>query len=86
MAAGNQILLDEIVEKGSAEQILTHALRNGWHYHIENVIEVKQDYIICYNLRLLYFYHNRLSTYNFDVKVPWQDGIKMISKQKSTAS
>jgi len=69
--SGNLRLSEEL--SGSVESILEHGLSNLGLYHSNNVLYVdKEDVVRTENIRLLYFYHNRMSCYDLISNPRWQ--------------
>lgn len=58
---------------GSVESILKHGLANLGIYHINDVLFLdKEDNIKTNDIRLLYFYHNRMTCYDLISNPRWQ--------------
>jgi len=83
LADSGNVLLDDVVAHGTTESVIQHAWHHGWHYHMGEMLVRKDQKVYCKNIRLLYFYHNRLSTFELDSKVQWNEGTKILARQKS---
>ncbi len=61
--------VDELIEDG---------LKHLGLYHPQKVLKVKKDgALMSENFRLLYYYHNRLDSYQLEKSVKWEDLIKI---------
>jgi glycerol-3-phosphate O-acyltransferase len=57
---------------GNSDQIIKDGLSKVGIYHSSRVLEIiKDEVIIAKNLRLLYFYHNRLTHYKLEDECGW---------------
>lgn len=52
--------------------IIDHAVKNVGIYHVQRVIYIERDYIRTDNLKLLYYYHNKLRNYGMESEIDWQ--------------
>jgi len=79
LASMNEVKLSEEVQSHSAEEVLKDALKNINSYHFYSPLSIKKDVAICEDLKLLYFYHNRLYGYKLDriISVGRQQPIKL---------
>lgn len=68
-----KVLLSERLD-GKVSEIITDGIRNLGLYHPQKVLLAdKEGNVMSENFRLLYFYHNRLDTYDLEHAVKWED-------------
>ncbi|MEZ4911750.1 MAG: 1-acyl-sn-glycerol-3-phosphate acyltransferase [Saprospiraceae bacterium] len=41
-------------------------------YHFEKILKIKDNILICNNIQILYYYHNRLSNYDIEKQLGWE--------------
>ena len=41
-------------------------------YHFEKVLKIKDNTLICNNIQILYYYHNRLTNYEIEKQLGWE--------------
>ncbi|HMU05638.1 MAG TPA: hypothetical protein PJ990_18520, partial [Saprospiraceae bacterium] len=69
-AQGEVTLSDE--NWNDTQEIISEGLRKLGIYHAVRVLEKKEDdKIVCADLKLLYFYHNRLINYDLETAMGW---------------
>ena len=69
-AQGDVTLSDENWD--DTQEIINEGLRKLGIYHAVRVLEKKEDdKIVCADLKLLYFYHNRLINYDLETAMGW---------------
>ena len=69
-AQGEVTLSDENWD--DTQEIINEGLRKLGIYHAVRVLEKKEDdKIVCADLKLLYFYHNRLINYDLETAMGW---------------
>ncbi len=69
-AQGDVTLSDENWD--DTQEIISEGLRKLGIYHAVRVLEKKEDdKIVCADLKLLYFYHNRLINYDLETAMGW---------------
>ncbi|MDF1696235.1 MAG: 1-acyl-sn-glycerol-3-phosphate acyltransferase [Saprospiraceae bacterium] len=62
----------------SPEELIEDGVKHLGLYHPQKVLKVKKDgALMSENFRLLYFYHNRLDSYQLEQTVKWEDLIKI---------
>ncbi|MEM9548313.1 MAG: 1-acyl-sn-glycerol-3-phosphate acyltransferase [Bacteroidota bacterium] len=62
----------------SPEELIEDGLKHLGIYHPQKVLKVKKDgSLMSENFRLLYYYHNRLDSYQLEKSVKWGDLIKI---------
>lgn len=67
MEEGGKLILAPHLHR-STEEIIRHGLRNLGLYHTKKVLSPdKEGNIFCSDMKLLFFYHNRLEGYNLEV-------------------
>ncbi len=60
------------------EELIADGLKHLGLYHPQKVLKVKKDgSLMSENFRLLYYYHNRLDSYQLEKSVKWEDLIKI---------
>lgn len=65
----------------SATELLRNGLENLGIYHTEKPLMLNKDGdIISSNFRVLYFYHNRLSSYHLERSVNWKNEVSELMK------
>ncbi len=70
-AKGDVMLSDEAWD--NSDTLIKEGLSKIGTYHSSRVIEKSTDgKIICKNIKLLYFYHNRMTNYNFEESLGWE--------------
>jgi len=66
ISAQGQVKLSEIVQSSTAAQVLADAVKHINSYHFYVPLYIKDGKMKSENLKLLYFYHNRLFGYKLD--------------------
>ncbi len=60
------------------EELIVDGLKHLGLYHPQKVLKVKKDgALMSENFRLLYYYHNRLDSYQLEKSVKWEELIKI---------
>jgi len=60
------------------EELIEDGLKHLGLYHPQKVLKLKKDgALMSENFRLLYYYHNRLDSYQLEKSVKWEDLIKI---------
>lgn len=60
------------------EELIEDGLKHLGLYHPQKVLKVRKDgVLISENFRLLYYYHNRLDSYQLEQSVKWEDLIEI---------
>jgi glycerol-3-phosphate O-acyltransferase len=60
------------------EEIISDGVKHLGLYHPQKVLKFKKNgALMSENFRLLYFYHNRLDSYQLEQTVKWEDLIKI---------
>jgi glycerol-3-phosphate O-acyltransferase len=60
------------------EELIADGLKHLGLYHPQKVLKVRKDGVLMSeNFRLLYYYHNRLDSYQLEKSVKWEDLIKI---------
>lgn len=72
MEKAGDLRLSPLVESGSVEEIYADGLSNLGLYHSQKVLYEKGDMLTTDNIRLLYFYHNRMACYDLISDPRWQ--------------
>ncbi len=76
MEQQGKVKLSETLNKGQ-EEIIEDGIRNLGLYHPQKVLKKNKDgKYVSENFRLLYFYHNRLDSYDLQDTVKWDDLVK----------
>lgn len=58
---------------GTPEDLLLHGISRLGTFHLKKPLRFdKQERIVSESFKLLYFYHNRLKTYNFERVIKWE--------------
>lgn len=71
MEANREILLSKTIRE-SVDLIIEEGVSRVGNYHAQKPLKFnKQGNIISENFKLLYYYHNRLDTFNLNKKVNW---------------
>ena len=62
----------------STEKLIEDGIKHLCLYHPQKVLKLKKDGVyISENFRLLYYYHNRLDSYQLEKTIKWEDLIKI---------
>ncbi len=70
-AEGNIQLSDQIY--WSPEELVRHGIKHLGAYHVDKPLHFnKAGEIVSHSFKLLFFYHNRLSTYGFENQIEWR--------------
>ncbi len=78
MEQKNQLMLSPAV-KASFNECITDGLKNIGIYHPRKVLTFNDnDLLVSEDMRLLYYYHNRLDSYGLEKLIPWE---KFLQKQ-----
>lgn len=65
-----KIRLDSEIYK-DVDEVIAHGINTLGSYHYPRVLKLKGDTILCNDLKLLYFYHNRLVGYDVERRINW---------------
>lgn len=66
LSSSGQVKLSDEVRSLSAEEVLNDGIQHINSYHFHHPIKIKKGAVHSENLKLLYFYHNRLYGYKLD--------------------
>lgn len=62
----DKISMDPVMKVESSQSIMNDALRNFNRYYAERLLIEKDDKIILNDIKVIYYYHNRLKGYNLE--------------------
>ena len=79
MEVNGGIKLNEMVRSRSVEEVVKDGIEQLRGYHSRLPLLRKKDIITCEDLKLLYYYHNRLMGYDLEglVEVTERSGLKL---------
>lgn len=79
MEINGEIRLSEMVRSHRVADIVDDGIKHLGGYHVHEPLTMIEDTITCQDLRLLYYYHNRLSGYHLEqwVEVAVRSGLKL---------
>lgn len=69
--AKGKIKLDEVIKVGNLDQIIAEGVNACGTYHGDKVMFIQDDQLCTQNLKLLFYYHNRMEGYNFSDELDW---------------
>lgn len=67
----DKLKLDDCLKSGDLDEIIARGIDECGIYHGEKVIYESRDQLCTENLKLLYYYHNRLDGYRLDEELDW---------------
>lgn len=70
--ASNKLLKLEKAFELNIDEMVHYGINNLGVYHEEPVLFIDKDILRTSNLRILYYYHNRMENYNLDQKMGWK--------------
>jgi glycerol-3-phosphate O-acyltransferase len=65
-----EVQLSDRIQHSSITQIVIDGINRLGNYHVLKPLYLKNNYVVSENLKLLYFYHNRLLVYKLESKLP----------------
>jgi glycerol-3-phosphate O-acyltransferase len=65
-AAAGRIQLSPTVRDETIERIMEVALRYFRMYHTRDLVDTEGEHVLLNDMKLLYYYHNRLAGYGFE--------------------
>lgn len=80
MEKNGQIKLTEIIP-GDLDELIKDGISNLGIFHPQKPLKInKEGHIESQNFRILYYYHNRLSTYSLASHVHWDEAVSAFAK------
>lgn len=74
MEAAGQLRLSEQVRSYELPELIRHGLTRLGNYHINKPLLFNRDgNVVSQSFTLLYYYHNRLSTYRLEKRIRWKE-------------
>lgn len=70
--ASNKLLILEEAFQLNIDEMIQYGINNLGIYHEEPVLFIRKNILRTSNLRILYYYHNRLENYDLDQKMGWK--------------
>lgn len=66
-----KLKMDDVLKTNDLDLIIATGIADCGIYHGERVIYESKDYLCSENLKLLFFYHNRLEGYRLEEEIDW---------------